>query len=158
MWPNLDPRTPHLLFSISENLAFWKCWKVCVHNLLFYIFEIVTFENWIADIWFLGSLTFLILKCSKTRDSTTCHVEIGKLEFGNWKFEHLKISRPWEFKCTSVLSNFVKMGTRKWCKSVTWNSKKTWISISSLSKTWNGKLVTFVFSSKGIPSTPAKQL
>ena len=33
-------------------------------------------------------------------------------------------------------------------------SATSWIWISYLSKTWNGKLVTFVFSGKGIPSTP----
>ena len=52
------------------------------------------------------------------------------------------------------VSILVKMGTRKLWEMVKWNLQNHGYELNIYQKTWNGNLVTFVFSGKGIPSTP----
>ena len=52
---------------------------------------------------------------------------------------------------TSCWSNFVKIGTGNWCRIVKYNLLNHGYQFHIYQKTWNPHLVTFVFSSKGMP-------
>ena len=149
---NLDPRTLYsapiyfkntrrygrilgFLFFVSDNLKLWKCWKVCVPHFLKY--------------WIFDNLKIRILE--------NCKIDIGKLDI--WKLEvwKLKVRQLdflfWKLRARQFFIKICDDGHRKWWKLVK-QSPKSWIWISYRSKTWNANLLTSLFSSKGIPSTP----
>ena len=94
MWPNMDPRTPYLspkyfktckklwehpwkIGFISENLKFWKLWKVCVYKFL-------KFENlkmW--NIWAFEILKIWGLKLENLKVWKWTY-ELENLKFGNF--------------------------------------------------------------------------
>ena len=149
--PNLDPRTPYLLpkmhqqipatnvgaslkniIFISENLKFWNSWKVCIPNFSSFqsfgfwklkmcdfecwTFEVARFCFWNVTMWKLG------------------HMEIDNLKIGNLEneiLEHLS------------LSNFVKMGTRKWWRARWNNLRALGYEFHIYQKTWNGHFDNF---------------
>ena len=63
-----------------------------------------------------------------------------------------KLFSFWEFRVHHTLSDFVKMGPEN-DEDPFKNLQNHGCEFHTYQKTWNGRLVTFLFSSKGIPST-----
>ena len=153
MWPNLDSRTPywspkhckntrtnmgtslkHIIF-ISENLQFWKCWKVRVPN--FWNFRNLNF-------WKFGKL-IIDISCLEI-----WKYEIGSLVIENMKIESLKITKL-EFSGTSLCIKFCEDGHRKTMKIGYIKSPKSWIWLSCLSKNIKWQFGNFCIFKWGNP-------
>ena len=80
----------------------------------------------------------------------TYKLRIWKLRTRNSKIRLLFKKR----RVPHCLLNFVKMGTRKNENWINGNLKNLGYEIHIDKKPWDGNLMPFVFSSKGIPSTP----
>ena len=121
----------HLWKNISENLKLWNVRKVFVPNFSIFRFEIATFWN-------------LKFRKFKFRNFKTWH-----LKHGNWKFDIMELL-SFEISESWTLEN----SHRKRMTSPLKVLQHIGYEFHNYQKTWNGFCVSFVFSSKGIPSTP----
>ena len=108
----------------------------------FWHFKFESLKNGNLELWNLTIPKYWNLKNVQLRNSNI----LFSRAFYFWKFEGLN--------CWNLTSLQFENLHRKMMKNPVKNSSKYWILISYLLKTWNGHLITFVFSSQGFPSTP----